>query len=125
VSKFYPIFKKFEFLGRKVILANEFVKIDENYNKINVQNQIEKNITVVYFKGCVNEKVNPKVKNAAETILKKAGVKILPINFECCGMPFLSAGNAEQFKKQAISNLSKINDDFDYFLTEIHLLSKK
>jgi len=42
----------------------------------------------------------------------------LPMNFECCGVPFLSSGNIEQFKKQAIFNLSQVKEDFDYFLTD-------
>lgn len=82
------------------------------------QDQHDGNIKVVYFKGCVNEFINPRTKIATENVLSKMGVKILPTNFQCCGVPFLSSGNAEQFKKQAIFNLSQIPDDFDYFLTD-------
>ena len=78
----------------------------------------QKTMKVVYFKGCVNEFINPKTKIATENVLRKMGVEILPINFECCGVPFLSCGNVEQFKEQAVFNLSQIPDEFDFFLTD-------
>jgi Fe-S oxidoreductase len=46
------------------------------------------------------------------------GVKILNTHLDCCGVPFLSCGNVEQFIKQAEYNLSQIPDEFDYFLTD-------
>lgn len=124
---FYPLLFKFE-LGKRAILANEFVSIRDAGNR----NQANKNKTnpptlqpsnplaVVYFKGCVNEFINPRAKIATESILKRIGVKILNTHspLQCCGVPFLSSGNVEQFKKQAIFNLSQIPDDFDYFLTD-------
>lgn len=120
MKMFYPLLLKMGELGKKVILANEFV--------LNNAAELKKipplltshpsPLTVIYFKGCVNEYINPRAKNAAENILAKMGVNILPLNFECCGVPFLSNGNVEQFKKQAEFNLSQIPEDFDYFLTD-------
>ncbi len=125
-------------LGKKAILANEFVfnnvkskkqKVKSNSNAfchlpfapsktnppiIKPSNHLK----VVYFKGCVNKFINPKSKIATENILAKMDVEILPAKFDCCGVPFLSSGNAVQFKKQAEFNLSQIPDDFDYFLTD-------
>lgn len=115
--KFYPILNKFE-LGKKAILANEFISIPNKtltYNRKQIKDNISK---IVYFKGCVNEYINPRTKNATEVIFKTLGIEVLPIKFECCGMSFLSCGNAEQFKKQAEYNLKKIPEDFDYFLTD-------
>lgn len=120
VKLFYPALQKFE-LGKKIILANEFVSAS---NRISLTGKIPKRvwddklIKVVYFKGCINEYINPRVKNATENILKNMNVQILPAKFECCGVPFLSCGNVEQFKKQAEFNLKQIPDDFDYFLTD-------
>lgn len=133
VKKFYPIFLKMGWIGRKVILANEFVSIGERVKSkeerdtrcssllpvpCSLNHNTVKPTRVVYFKGCVNEYINPRSKNAAEIVLDKMGVDVLPINFECCGVPFLSCGNVEQFKKQAVFNLNQIPDDFDYFLTD-------
>lgn len=126
IRKFYPMFSKMGWLGKKVILANEFVSIRCKDAKMQRCKEICHSTTqplnistkVVYFKGCVNEYINPQAKNATESILAKMGVEILPINFDCCGVPFLSCGNVEQFKKQAEFNLSQIPDEFDYFLTD-------
>lgn len=127
---FYPILSKMGELGKKIILANEFISISDmrvitrsvgdaaiQHAKDNVVGQ-EKVTKIVYFKGCVNEYVNPRAKIAAENVLAKMDVQIQPAKFDCCGVPFLSCGNAEQFKKQAEFNLAQIPDEFDYFLTD-------
>ena len=116
-TKLYPIFLKMGWLGKKIILANEFLKVDTVGSKDLIHNP-NLSTKVVYFKGCVNEYINPRVKNATEKLLNSLEAEILPINFDCCGVPFLSGGNVEQFKKQAEFNLSQIPDEFDYFLTD-------
>jgi len=137
----YPIFNKMGFLGKKIILANEFVSTNVvgqvcptyaknpsplhpftyGINNLKSRSGIparQRKTKIIYFKGCVNEFINPRVKNVTEKVLKQMGVKILPTQFECCGVPFLSSGNVEQFKAQAVFNLAQIPDDFDYFLTD-------
>lgn len=113
---FYPILKRFEF-GKKIILGNEFVS-----SPLTLQPSLSqvpaKSAKIVYFRGCVNEYINPRAKNAVESVLKQMEVDILPTNFICCGVPFLSSGNVEQFIKQAEYNISQISDEFDYFLTD-------
>jgi len=114
--KFYPIFLKMGNLGKKVILANEFVTV---YSlPFTVYPKRLSPLTIVYFKGCVNNYINPKTKNATENVLSKMGVKILPVNFKCCGVPFLSCGNVKQFQEQAVFNLAQIPEEFDFFLTD-------
>lgn len=121
LKQFYPILLKMGKFGNKVILANEFIKT----NVVGLETPtysspliLRSSLKVVYFKGCVNEYINPRTKIATENVLRLMGVEILPAKFECCGVPFLSCGNIEQFKKQAIFNLSLIPDEFDYFLTD-------
>jgi len=125
---FYPILSKFE-LGKKVILANEFIKVKNNDNIFSLlpfpfsqKQQATNSNKIVYFKGCVNECINPRTKIATENILKQMGVNVINANFQCCGVPFLSGGNVEQFIKQAEFNLKQIPDDFanefDFFLTD-------
>lgn len=122
VKIFYPILYKLGWIGKKVILANEFVAkashLPFTIHHPPKQQIVQKQIEVLYFKGCVNEYINPKTKIATENILSKLGVEIMPVNFDCCGVPFLSSGNTEQFKKQAEFNISQIPDDFAYFLTD-------
>lgn len=115
VKMFYPILSKFE-LGKKIILANEFV--GSGKHNLSIYESLNSSTKVVYFKGCVNEYINPRTKNAAINVLTKMGVKIIPVDFQCCGIPFLSSGNAEQFKKQAEFNISQVPDEFDYFITD-------
>lgn len=144
VKVFYSILTKFE-LGKKAILANQFLvcpppqpsplslapmELRRQAHKAHSSpvpfvkgggNQLtahSSQLTIIYFKGCVNEYINPRAKIAGENVLNQIGVNILPLNFQCCGVPFLSSGNQEQFKKQAEYNLSQIPDDFDYFLTD-------
>lgn len=116
LTNFYPAFLKMGFLGKKIILANEFVK--KNLKPTVKKGAKANKFKVVYFKGCVNEFINPDSKIATENILAKLGAEILPANFECCGVPFLSAGNLEQYKKQAKFNMSQIPNEFDYFITD-------
>lgn len=122
LKKFYPILQKLE-LGKKIILANEFLRCEDAKMQRCVENCHASTpprlyASIVYFKGCVNNYINPQTKTAVENILTKMNVKILPVNFQCCGVPFLSSGNVEQFIKQAEFNLSQIPEDFDYFLTD-------
>lgn len=135
VKYFYPVLHKMGWIGKKVILANEFVstplchaELVSASNQSALTGKIPKRVRddkkreylakIIYFKGCVNEYINPRVKNAAEQVLNDMDVEILPVNFDCCGVPFLSSGNVKQFIKQAVYNLSQIPDDFDYFLTD-------
>lgn len=117
IPKFYPLFLKMGWVGKKIILANEFIG---GVGTLNDSSQLtaHSSLKIVYFKGCVNEFINPSVKDATEKILSNLGAEIIQTNFDCCGMPFLSSGNTEQVKKQAIFNLSQIPDDFDYFITD-------
>lgn len=121
VNKFYPMFLKMGWIGKKVILANEFVTIPSKTKSTVplLQEQKSDNKTkIVYFKGCVNEYINPRTKNATASVLTQMGIEIIPAKFDCCGVPFLSCGNTEQFTKQVIFNLSQIPENFDYFLTD-------
>ncbi|MDD3436957.1 MAG: (Fe-S)-binding protein [Candidatus Gastranaerophilales bacterium] len=116
---FYPILIKCKLgLGQRIILANEFVSFPLFPLSFPLKQSTKIAIRIVYFTGCVNEYINPRAKIAAENVLKRMGVEVLPAKFQCCGVPFLSCGNAEQFKKQAEFNLVQIPDEFDYFLTD-------
>lgn len=119
VKLFYSVLSKMGWLGKKVILANEFIGNPATTlcSAIPLPPH-SSSLKVVYFKGCVNEYINPKTKISAENILDRMNVDVLSANFNCCGVPFLSCGNVEQFIKQAEYNLSQIPDEFDYFLTD-------
>lgn len=120
VKKLYPVFLKISF-AKPIILANEFItnNYQKNINHIKkVDKTSNKKLKVVYFSGCVNDYINPQNKQISKDLLRSMDVEILNPKFQCCGVPFLSSGNLEQFIKQAELNLSKIPDYFDYFLTD-------
>ncbi len=112
VKLFYPILKK-NILGRKIILMNEYVDI-QNLKQEKIKNSTKK---VVYFNGCISY-INPKTRILTKNLLAKMGISIQEIDFKCCGMPMLSSGDVEQFKKRIEFNLRNIPDDFDVFLTD-------
>ena len=73
---------------------------------------------VVYFAGCI-DKINPKTTSFAKEILNRIGYEVLEINFNCCGLPFLTSGNLERFEEQMQENLKKIEGlEFEYFVTD-------
>ncbi|MCD8377498.1 MAG: (Fe-S)-binding protein [Candidatus Gastranaerophilales bacterium] len=71
----------------------------------------------VYFGGCIS-KLRPDIDNYIVELLNKMEIETISVNFDCCGMPFLTTGNLERFSEQAIENLSKLDFDFDYFVTD-------
>ncbi len=115
IKLFYPILLKFS-SGKKLILLNSV--LERGFSKKNVCTDTKKKIKVVYFKGCVNEYINPKIKKASEYLLNKLNVEILPVKFTCCGISFLNDGNVDLFSKFAKENITKIPEDFDYFFTD-------
>ena len=79
----------------------------------------EKKISLLYFKGCVNN-FYPKTERAfKKNCAHLNNVEIIELNFDCCGLPFLSSGNLERFEEVKNHNLELINNcDFDYILTD-------
>lgn len=71
----------------------------------------------VYFGGCIS-KIRPDINNYITELLNKMNIEILDIDFNCCGMPFLTTGNLDRFKEQAIENIKKLPNDFDYLVTD-------
>lgn len=72
---------------------------------------------VVYFKGCVN-KILPLTDNYISKIFQNSDIEIITPDFDCCGLPFLSEGNLERFIEAAKYNLSRLDVDFDYMVTD-------
>lgn len=107
--------KIIRFLESKYVFG-AFLKL---FNKIdqNRPTETEKNLKVLYFKGCVN-KVYPKVEQALKKVLSNYDVELIERDFECCGLPFLSSGNLERFEEVKKHNLAEFHGDFDYILTD-------
>lgn len=72
---------------------------------------------VVYFGGCMS-KFDPETHNFIIKLLNKLQIEVLDIDFNCCGIPFLTTGNMRRFKEQLTENISKLPENFDYFITD-------
>ena len=72
---------------------------------------------VLYFKGCLNQ-ISPKTDKYLAKIFKDLPIEVIEPDFECCGLPFLSEGNMERFLQVAESNVTKMNGEYDYFVTD-------
>ena len=76
-------------------------------------------IKVLFFAGCMGDKVYPNVTEACLKIFRARGVGVrMPSSLACCGIPALASGDADSFKKMLSHNLSKLEGEkFDYAVT--------
>ena len=74
-------------------------------------------LSVMYFKGCVNQ-VFPNSDKHLAKIFENSDIKIISPDFDCCGLPFLSEGNMERFNQAAKANIEKTNINYDYLVTD-------
>ncbi len=76
-------------------------------------------IKVLFFAGCMGDKVYPNVTEACLKIFRVRGVGVrMPSSLACCGIPALASGDADSFKKMLSHNLSKLEGEkFDYAVT--------
>lgn len=47
-----------------------------------------------------------------------SNIEIIEKDFDCCGLPFLSSGNLERYEEVKAHNLSLMNCEYDYILTD-------
>ncbi|RZD18512.1 MAG: (Fe-S)-binding protein [Candidatus Acididesulfobacter diazotrophicus] len=103
---------------------------DENYTDINnqitsakpqIKEEISKNnlIKVGYFSGCVFNNIYPEISKSTVSALNKNNISVfVPSSQSCCGLPHISSGDINSFKKLAINNaLSFKNKKLDYIIT--------
>lgn len=74
---------------------------------------------VLFFAGCLIDKIFPQVGLAAVQALEHHGADIVFLQDElCCGIPALSAGDEKGFNQLLARNLEQIaNQDFDLLVT--------
>ena len=75
------------------------------------------NIKLLYFKGCVNT-ISPQTDKFLHKLFDNSNIKIIEKDFDCCGLPFLSSGNLERYEEVKAHNLSLMNCEYDYILTD-------
>ena len=105
ITRFVQSEKMFNFL----LNFGKIFSRKENNNKTGVK--------LLYFKGCVN-KLFPSCENATKKILENFDVELIEKDFDCCGMPFLSSGNIERYKKAKQRNEELLQGEYQYIVTD-------
>jgi glycolate oxidase iron-sulfur subunit len=79
----------------------------------------DRGVKVLLFPGCVLDKIYPDVAESTMRVLEHFGVSVVvPDGLACCGIPALSAGDAEGFNKLVKINLGVMEKyDCDYIVT--------
>lgn len=72
---------------------------------------------LLYFKGCVNN-IYPQADKFLHKLFDNSNIEIIEKDFDCCGLPFLSSGNLERYEEVKAHNLSLMNCEYDYILTD-------
>jgi len=67
----------------------------------------------VYFPGCHVNYHKPLVGMSLVRVLERNGIQVIPGNFQCCGLPLISAGMLSQAQKLARNNLDKVQKYLD------------
>lgn len=78
------------------------------------ENKTEK---LLYFKGCVNT-IFSQTDKFLHKLFDNSNIEIIEKDFDCCGLPFLSSGNLERYEEVKAHNLSLMNCEYDYILTD-------
>lgn len=116
VKNLRPLIKKIGLFGRRILLVNSLV-VKHKIKKAKVVNN-SKTHTALYFEGCFNKYLNSETKEAVKELFKNSNVEILDSNFECCGVSYLNDGNIDDFRKIINKNLSKVDNNFDFLITD-------
>jgi len=110
--------KLYSFLESKLIF-NSLLNFADSVSSLFFKKKKSKTFDkkAVYFGGCIS-KIRPDIDNYIIKLLNRMEIEVFEIDFNCCGMPFLTTGNLDRFKEQAEENISRLPDDFDYFITD-------
>ena len=79
----------------------------------------ESGIRVLFFPGCMGDKLYASTTEACLKIFAHHGVGVrIPTGLACCGIPALASGDTEGFGAMEAHNLDKLGaENFDYLVT--------
>ncbi|MDD3593172.1 MAG: (Fe-S)-binding protein [Candidatus Gastranaerophilales bacterium] len=104
---------------KKIKLLNSILKINVKKNPTNAIPAPK--YTAAYFKGCINTYFNPSCANAVGNICNSAGIKLLEVDFQCCGLPSKNIGDVQTYIRLARKNIDtalKSLEQADYIITD-------
>ncbi len=89
------------------------------HSQISNNRQKKNDLKVVFFIGCLIDKIFPKIAQAVVNICKFHKVDLLiPKNQACCGIPAIAAGDLKTFSNLVEQNTDSFASlDFDYIVT--------
>lgn len=121
IKHFINFIRDFKILEIPSALGLKKIKLLKSFLKIKIKplrkvSNSKKNLKAIYFKGCINNYVNPSAANAVLKVLDNTDVEVIEPDFYCCGLPLKSSGDFENYKKLAMENLDKLPEDFDYII---------
>ncbi len=92
--------------------------ISETYGDLDIPTG-KSGIKVLFFTGCMGDKVYTNVTEACLKIFKHYGVGVrIPLNLACCGIPALASGDVDSFRSMMSHDINILkNIDFDYIVT--------
>ncbi len=108
----------------KIVLGDRHIpniptqSFSSKYGKVSVPVG-KSGIKVVFFSGCVGDKLYVSTTEACLKIFKAHGVGVeIPDTFSCCGIPALASGDKKSFNTLAAQNIAILKTiDFDYIVT--------
>jgi glycolate oxidase iron-sulfur subunit len=75
-------------------------------------------LKVLYFPGCVPDRLFPGISDATLKILRHHDVGcVMPEDMCCCGIPALASGDRKGFMRLLARNLCRMSLDFDFLVT--------
>lgn len=105
------------FLESKFVFGN-FLKLMKIFSDSKKRKKTQNtNLKLLYFKGCVNN-IYPQADKFLHKLFDNSNIEIIEKDFDCCGLPFLSSGNLERYEEVKAHNLSLMNCEYDYILTD-------
>lgn len=111
------------FLGQRQIPSLPKQQLNQKYGDLNCTDKGKKEINVIFYPGCMTDKIYPNIGDAVLKVLNHYNVGVtMPTDFSCCGMPTLSSGDDVAFKKLLTNNMNvfdRIDKDnsIDYIVT--------
>ncbi len=105
-------------MGERHIPAIPSKTFTQKYGNVSIKARAGKP-TVLFFPGCMGDKVYVSTTEACLKIFKHHGVGVeIPTNMSCCGIPALASGDVKSFKTMLKQNVEILkNKNFDYIVT--------
>lgn len=116
VRRFFPFLR-----GRNIprIPGKSFHTISDEKKNVSPKTPDTSAPNVVFFAGCLIDKVLPEVGLACVDVLEHFGVKVTLQKHEgCCGIPAAASGDVDAFHKMVEYNLKQLEDlKYDFLIT--------